>query len=87
MLALLGFLTVVAVLAAIMSKRVSPLVALILVPTVAALAGEAGLSRAPFARRFTTLLGQPPLTYLTCSAGALRHPRHYAAGSPPERVA
>ncbi|TCB98858.1 AraC family transcriptional regulator [Micromonospora zingiberis] len=33
--------------------------------TVAALAAEAGLSRAPFARRFTTLLGQPPLTYLT----------------------
>jgi len=24
------------------------------------------------------------LTYLTCSAPALRHPRHYAAGSPPE---
>nr|BFE78638.1 AraC family transcriptional regulator [Planobispora longispora] len=33
--------------------------------TVAALAAEAGLSRAPFARRFTALLGQPPLTYLT----------------------
>ncbi|MET8091950.1 AraC family transcriptional regulator [Micromonospora sp. NPDC005220] len=33
--------------------------------TVATLAAEAGLSRAPFARRFTTLLGQPPLTYLT----------------------
>ncbi|MEV6859632.1 AraC family transcriptional regulator [Streptosporangium subroseum] len=33
--------------------------------TVAALAAEARLSRAPFARRFTTLLGQPPLTYLT----------------------
>lgn len=33
--------------------------------TVATLATEAGLSRAPFARRFTTLLGQPPLTYLT----------------------
>jgi hypothetical protein len=28
-----------------------------------------------------------PLTYLTCSARELRHPRHYAAGSPPERVA
>jgi hypothetical protein len=28
-----------------------------------------------------------PLTYLTCSAEALRHPRHYAAGSPPARVA
>jgi AraC-like DNA-binding protein len=33
--------------------------------TVATLAAEAGLSRAPFARRFTALLGQPPLSYLT----------------------
>ncbi|MCK2238837.1 helix-turn-helix transcriptional regulator [Crossiella sp. S99.2] len=33
--------------------------------TVAKLAAEARLSRAPFARRFTTLVGQPPLTYLT----------------------
>jgi AraC-like DNA-binding protein len=33
--------------------------------TVASLAAEAGLSRAPFARRFTALVGQPPLTYLT----------------------
>lgn len=33
--------------------------------TVASLASEAGLSRAPFARRFTMLVGQPPLTYLT----------------------
>ncbi|MBG0824734.1 AraC family transcriptional regulator [Planomonospora sp. ID91781] len=33
--------------------------------TVAGLAAEARLSRAPFARRFTALLGQPPLTYLT----------------------
>jgi AraC-like DNA-binding protein len=33
--------------------------------TVAMLAAEAGLSRAPFARRFTALLRQPPLTYLT----------------------
>jgi AraC-like DNA-binding protein len=32
---------------------------------VATLAAEAGLSRAPFARRFAALLGQPPLTYLT----------------------
>ena len=29
------------------------------------LAAEAGLSRAPFARRFTALIGQPPLSYLT----------------------
>ncbi|GIE62800.1 AraC-like DNA-binding protein [Actinoplanes octamycinicus] len=33
--------------------------------TVAALAAEARMSRSPFARRFTELLGQPPLTYLT----------------------
>ncbi|MEV4428974.1 AraC family transcriptional regulator [Streptomyces sp. NPDC049602] len=33
--------------------------------TVAALAAEAGLSRAPFARRFARLIGQPPLGYLT----------------------
>ncbi|GIG85984.1 AraC family transcriptional regulator [Plantactinospora endophytica] len=33
--------------------------------TVATLAAEAGLSRAPFARRFAALLGQPPLAYLT----------------------
>jgi AraC-like DNA-binding protein len=33
--------------------------------TVAKLATRAGLSRAAFARRFTALIGQPPLTYLT----------------------
>jgi AraC-like DNA-binding protein len=33
--------------------------------TVALLAAEAGVSRATFARRFTELLGQPPMTYLT----------------------
>ncbi|RSM91702.1 AraC family transcriptional regulator [Kibdelosporangium aridum] len=33
--------------------------------TVATLAAAAGLSRAPFARRFTEKVGQPPLTYLT----------------------
>ena len=33
--------------------------------TVATLAAEAGSSRSPFARRFTALIGQPPLTYLT----------------------
>ncbi|WP_330289647.1 AraC family transcriptional regulator [Streptomyces sp. NBC_00576] len=33
--------------------------------TVAGLAAEAGLSRAPFARRFAMLVGQPPLGYLT----------------------
>ncbi|MCX4821307.1 AraC family transcriptional regulator [Streptomyces sp. NBC_01142] len=33
--------------------------------TVEELGAEAGLSRAAFARRFTTLVGQPPLAYLT----------------------
>lgn len=33
--------------------------------TVATLAARAGLSRAAFARRFTALVGQPPLAYLT----------------------
>jgi AraC-like DNA-binding protein len=33
--------------------------------TVASLAGHAGLSRATFAQRFTTLVGEPPLSYLT----------------------
>lgn len=33
--------------------------------TVAKLAAEAGLSRAAFARRFSSLTGQPPLGYLT----------------------
>ncbi|WP_369149059.1 AraC family transcriptional regulator [Streptomyces sp. R44] len=33
--------------------------------TVATLAAEAGLSRAPFARRFAMLIGRPPLGYLT----------------------
>ncbi|MGH3169569.1 MAG: AraC family transcriptional regulator [Trebonia sp.] len=43
--------------------------------TVEELGTQAGLSRAAFARRFTTLIGQPPLAYLTwwrmASAGAL----------------
>jgi AraC-like DNA-binding protein len=33
--------------------------------TVADLAAVAGLSRAAFAKRFTTIIGQPPLAYLT----------------------
>lgn len=33
--------------------------------TVASLAAEAGASRAAFARRFTALVGDPPMTYLT----------------------
>src|SRR5579884_2309772 len=43
MRAALGLITILALLAAILSKRVSPLVALIAVPTVAALAGGSGL--------------------------------------------
>jgi CitMHS family citrate-Mg2+:H+ or citrate-Ca2+:H+ symporter len=46
MLAPLGLLTVVVLLAASMSKRVSPLVALLLVPTTAALVGGFGLDTA-----------------------------------------
>src|SRR5262249_60657531 len=48
MLAPLGLLTVVVLLAAILSKRVSPLVALIPVPTAAALVGGFGLDTARF---------------------------------------
>lgn len=33
--------------------------------TVATLAAEAGVSRAAFARRFTELIGEPPMTFLT----------------------
>jgi AraC-like DNA-binding protein len=33
--------------------------------TVASLAAESGVSRALFAKRFTALMGRPPLTYLT----------------------
>ncbi|MFI0357350.1 helix-turn-helix transcriptional regulator [Actinomadura sp. 9N407] len=47
--------------------------------TVAALAAEAGMSRAVFARRFTALVGRPPLGYLTewrmaLAADLLREP-------------
>jgi citrate-Mg2+:H+ or citrate-Ca2+:H+ symporter, CitMHS family len=48
MLAVLGFLTVVAVLAAILSKRMTPLTALIAIPIVSALAGGFGLRTATF---------------------------------------
>jgi transcriptional regulator GlxA family with amidase domain len=45
--------------------------------TVADLAAQAGLSRATFAKRFTTIVGQTPLAYLTwwrmtTAAGLLR---------------
>jgi len=47
--------------------------------TVAALAAEAGVSRAALARRFTELVGEPPMTYLTgwrldLAADKLREP-------------
>src|SRR5439155_11145658 len=48
MLALLGLATIVVLLAAIMSNRVSPLVALIAVPILAALAGGFGLGTSKF---------------------------------------
>ena len=61
---------------------------------LAAAVEEEGGWRVRFARRgsdvqWETLVQRRdgPLTYLTCSADALRHPRHYVAGSPPERVA
>jgi citrate-Mg2+:H+ or citrate-Ca2+:H+ symporter, CitMHS family len=48
MLALLGLATVLTLLALILSRRLSPLVALIIVPTIAAIAGGFGLSTAQF---------------------------------------
>jgi citrate-Mg2+:H+ or citrate-Ca2+:H+ symporter, CitMHS family len=48
MLAFLGLATVLILLALIMSRRMSPLVALIVVPTTAALAGRFGLETAQF---------------------------------------
>jgi AraC-like DNA-binding protein len=45
--------------------------------TIAKLASEVGMSRSPFATKFTNLVGEPPLTYLTnwrmnLAAGYLR---------------
>src|SRR4051794_9191113 len=48
-LALLGLLTIVSVLAAILSRRMTPLVALIVLPVVAALIGGFGLQTGTFA--------------------------------------
>jgi CitMHS family citrate-Mg2+:H+ or citrate-Ca2+:H+ symporter len=48
MLALLGLTTIVVLLATIISRKVSPLVALIAVPTIAALVGGFGLSTGTF---------------------------------------
>ena len=49
MLALLGLLTIVTLLVAIMSKRLSAMVALITIPILAALLGGFGLETADFA--------------------------------------
>ena len=48
--------------------------------TVATLAAETGISRAAFARRFSTVMGMPPMAYLTewrlaLAADLLRDPR------------
>ena len=45
--------------------------------TIARLASEVGMSRSPFATKFTSLVGEPPLAYLTkwrmnLAAGYLR---------------
>jgi CitMHS family citrate-Mg2+:H+ or citrate-Ca2+:H+ symporter len=48
MLALLGLTTIVVLLAAIVSRKLSPMVALITVPTIAALLGGCGLSTGTF---------------------------------------
>lgn len=48
MLATLGFITILALLAAILSRRLSPLVALISIPAVASVVGGFGLSTATF---------------------------------------
>ncbi|GAA2076355.1 AraC family transcriptional regulator [Streptomyces albiaxialis] len=53
--------------------------------TVEALGARSGLSRAAFARRFTTVVGQPPLAYLTWWRMALAG-RLLAAGDAPLRV-
>jgi CitMHS family citrate-Mg2+:H+ or citrate-Ca2+:H+ symporter len=48
MLALLGFITIITLLAAILTKRMSPLVALIAIPIIAALIGGFGLETSKF---------------------------------------
>ena len=48
MLALLGFLTIIILLGAILSRRVSPLTALVVVPVVASVAGKFGVRTAVF---------------------------------------
>ncbi len=48
MLALLGFVTIVSLFTAILTKRMSPLVALIAIPIIAALVGGFGLQTLQF---------------------------------------
>lgn len=48
MLATLGVITILCLLAAVMSKRLSPLVALIALPIIAALIGGFGLQTSAF---------------------------------------
>ena len=58
--------------------------------TVAGLAAEAGMSRAAYARRFSEVVGEPPMTYLTnwrltLAADLLRAP-HATVGDVAEQV-
>jgi AraC-like DNA-binding protein len=55
--------------------------------TVAELGTRAGLSRSAFARRFTALVGRPPLAYLTWWRMALAARRLRAGGAPVAAVA
>jgi AraC-like DNA-binding protein len=55
--------------------------------TVASLARRVGLSRAGFARRFTTAVGEPPMSYLTAWRLALAADRLRSDDAPVFRVA
>jgi AraC-like DNA-binding protein len=55
--------------------------------TVASLASQAGLSRAALARRFTELVGEPPMTFLTGWRLALAADRLREPGATVGRVA
>src|SRR5439155_5527801 len=58
--------------------------------SVAALAREVAMSRSPFAARFTALVGEPPLAYLTRwrmhRAARLLHGDHLPVGEVARRV-
>jgi AraC-like DNA-binding protein len=59
--------------------------------TVAALAAEIGVSRAALARRFTDLVGEPPMSYLTgwrltLAADLLREPTPRGDGACARRL-